>query len=544
MNLQIDLITGVIYNLSKQQVFICMLLLMLGVITLILFFAKKAKRKPNEDVPQRGTIFPNNAPLVEHNVITITQLANDTPETDSLEMGKVAVKKESGYEEEVQVNNQNITVEKIESEIVEKTIVLDSSKKDPIINTVAKKKLEIVNIPSPPLTKEKKRIGYQPYNYPQPEPICYPIVMMPKSGSVLAIPMEGRSGRKGYKEEDFKKHLTKYFSEEFQISDNRIIPIEGSAIPYSPDFTLGYWGRDMNIFIDIEIDEPYEGINDIETRKALHYKGVDDSRNQVLTNNGWIVIRLAEIQVHQNPVKCCAFIADIISKIRPIYSIPAPLIEVKKIDQVNKVQLWTKEEAEKMSKNKFREGYLKIDEFGKVAESNKIYIIQQSDVELSPQVNGSKPIAKKERKQPDPLKTGETAQQLRYNIDAFIQSRLQIIKDIEPKIDVYDALFIRGAENGGVNIVTLDIDNMDYKNETLKEQFRKMFVKKILTENYLLKHFNGAAYDLLYFSIDTISEVDHCHYFNYQTEEYKYVIYDFGGKNLVSKAGVGFDNFI
>jgi hypothetical protein len=307
----------------------------------------------------------------------------------------------------------------------------------------------------------------------------------------------------------------------------------------------------MNIFIDIEIDEPYEGINDIETRKALHYKGVDDSRNQGLTNNGWIVIRFAEIQVHQNPVKCCAFIADIISKVRPIYSIPAPLIEVKKIDQVNKVQVWTKDEAEKMSKNKFRERYLKIDEFGKIAESNKIYKIEQNTNALSPKVIGNSSIIKKESQQDNRQKKEINSRQANTikdtfveGIDNIIEGRCRIIRNAEPKIDVYDALFIRGAENGAVNIVTLDIDNMDYENETLKEQFRKMFVKKILTENYLLKHFNGAAYDLLYFSIDTISEVDHCHYFNYQTKDYKYYIYDFNGKKVVSKAGVGFENFI
>ena len=147
----------------------------------------------------------------------------------------------------------------------------------------------------------------------------------------------------------------------------------------------------MNIFIDIEIDEPYEGINDIETRKALHYKGVDDSRNQVLTNNGWIVIRLAEIQVHQNPVKCCAFIADIILKIRPIYSIPAPIIEVKKIDQVNKVQLWTKVEAEKMSREKYREKYLGIEIFGIVKDENKIFKIVDMPVVSSPKPN-NKPL--------------------------------------------------------------------------------------------------------------------------------------------------------
>ena len=73
----------------------------------------------------------------------------------------------------------------------------------------------------------------------------------------------------------------------------------------------------INIFLDIEIDEPYEGINDIKNRKPTHFRFADVNRNNEFKNRGWIVVRFAEIQIHQNPDGCCRFIADVIKSIYP-----------------------------------------------------------------------------------------------------------------------------------------------------------------------------------------------------------------------------------
>lgn len=136
----------------------------------------------------------------------------------------------------------------------------------------------------------------------------------------------------------------------------------------------------MNIFLDIEIDEPYEGINDINNRKATHFQLSDVNRNNEFKNRGWIVVRFAEIQIHQNPNGCCRFIADVIKSIYPQFTIPQELMSVKHIEPV---QQWTKETALDWSRQKYREKYLGISQFGYIPEAlgTDITIIQDWKVE-------------------------------------------------------------------------------------------------------------------------------------------------------------------
>ena len=109
---------------------------------------------------------------------------------------------------------------------------------------------------------------------------------------------------------------------------------------------------ELNIFLDIEIDEPYEGINDVNIRKATHFQFADINRNNEFKNRGWIVIRFAEIQIHQNPNGCCRFIADVIKSIYPQFTIPHDLLSIKRIEPV---QQWTKDIALTWSKQRYRE---------------------------------------------------------------------------------------------------------------------------------------------------------------------------------------------
>lgn len=219
----------------------------------------------------------------------------------------------------------------------------------------------------PPEPSRPKYIGYKPINiFEQTEPLKFPYVIMPKENCVIKFPQKGRSGRKGYKEDDFKTYLSKYFRESFQLFDDRFILIKGSDKPYEPDFTLTDEKQGINIFLDVEIDEPYEGINDIDKRKATHFRQIDTNRNNAFKNRGWIIIRFAEIQVHQNPNGCCLFIADVMASINTKFIIPSLLTSA---NQVKTLPQWTKEEAEQMSRDKYREKYLGIDRFGVVEET-------------------------------------------------------------------------------------------------------------------------------------------------------------------------------
>src|SRR5690606_2454564 len=85
-----------------------------------------------------------------------------------------------------------------------------------------KDKIEIITSePVKPITvdllpeeqSQPKYIGYNPINiFDQTEPYNFPYVIMPKSGCIIKYPKKGRTSRKGFKEDDFKSYLTKYFS--------------------------------------------------------------------------------------------------------------------------------------------------------------------------------------------------------------------------------------------------------------------------------------------------------------------------------------------
>jgi len=223
-----------------------------------------------------------------------------------------------------------------------------------------------------------KYISYNPINvFAQTEPYNYPYVIMPKQNSVIKFPRTGRIGRKGYKEEEFKKYIDTYFKESFQIFDDRFILVKNNPKPYEPDFTIIDEKNNINIFLDIEIDEPYEGINDVTKRRATHYQQFDTNRNNAFKNRGWIVIRFAEIQIHEAPKSCCRFIADVLNSINPNYIIPVNLANIEKL---NPIKQWTKEEAEKWSLERYREKYLGVDRFGQTEVCDDLSNIEETEI--------------------------------------------------------------------------------------------------------------------------------------------------------------------
>lgn len=219
-------------------------------------------------------------------------------------------------------------------------------------------------------------IGYDPRRLQgHVQQLDFPYLVLPEPNSIITIPRKGRIGRQGYKDADFHKYLSTTFGQNFEVDDSMQISVNSRAI-YSPDIAVIDTTDTLNLFIDIEIDEPYEGTNDVEKRKAIHYQGSDDVRDSIYSNNGWIVIRFAEIQVHQNPTGCCRYIADLISKIKPEFVIPDSL---KNAGAIRLIQRWTKEEAEIFSKNRKREKYLGIDSFGVVPETKVVFVTKPTE---------------------------------------------------------------------------------------------------------------------------------------------------------------------
>ena len=201
--------------------------------------------------------------------------------------------------------------------------------------------------------REQRRIGYNPINRFGTN--FYPFVSMPKPNCRIQFPrkVEKHLLPMGFKDEAFADDLIKHFaSTKLGIYTNRILVIASKTNPYEPDIAVQDEHNDLNMFIDVEIDEPYDGT----TRYATHCNGVDDYRNLFFNERGWIVIRFSERQVHCFPKECCRVIAEVIKDINPKFSIPTSLNEIKIVASES---FWTKVQAERWEKDNYREIYLK-----------------------------------------------------------------------------------------------------------------------------------------------------------------------------------------
>ena len=101
----------------------------------------------------------------------------------------------------------------------------------------------------------------------------------------------GRSESKGYKEQAFFEALHGSLKA-VEVRCDMHLAIPHFNQPYEPDIVLV--DRARNLFIDIEIDEPYDGYY----RTPAHEEGKDDLREQFFVESGWAVIRFTERQVH------------------------------------------------------------------------------------------------------------------------------------------------------------------------------------------------------------------------------------------------------
>ncbi|MBU3658338.1 MAG: WYL domain-containing protein [Flavobacteriales bacterium] len=223
-----------------------------------------------------------------------------------------------------------------------------------------------------------KFIGYEPSTkFEQKVPLNYPMVFMPKSGSVIKYPRKGKQGLKGFTENLFKKSILENFNNLFQIYDDRFVLYKSNQNPFEPDFTLIDETNDINLFIDIEIDEPYDGIS----RQPIHFMGFDKQRNSFFKNRGWIVIRFAEYQVFKETMSCCKFIAEVINSVNPNFTISEKLSKIKDIGTIKQ---WTKGQSIKWAIEKYREKYLGINEFEK--HFNNVILLKLNETEIGSEI--------------------------------------------------------------------------------------------------------------------------------------------------------------
>ena len=195
---------------------------------------------------------------------------------------------------------------------------------------------------------------YVNYNLNSSEKLEYPYLKVPQKGTEIKLPVRGRSAKRGFCEARLCDVIKEYKLDKFK--DN--LTLIAADCPYEPD--LAYINVDKGIFIDIEVDEPYAGLE----RFPIHFKTkngtCDDLRNQRFTERGWIVLRFSEKQVFNQANSCLKYLYQIIHRIDSSIGMPAALENVPDLDMD---LMWTEEEAMKKANNKEREKMLGISEF-------------------------------------------------------------------------------------------------------------------------------------------------------------------------------------
>ncbi len=129
---------------------------------------------------------------------------------------------------------------------------------------------------------------------------------------IAAHPQPAQWHIPGVTEAYLHQFLIQYFPDKIHIKLALADPIRTRKRPYEPDFT--YIDENLNLYIDIEIDEPYYYQKQSDTLQPHHIN--DDKRNEFFLSAGWVVVRFSEYQVVTQPQSCCKYIAEVIARIQ------------------------------------------------------------------------------------------------------------------------------------------------------------------------------------------------------------------------------------
>lgn len=137
-----------------------------------------------------------------------------------------------------------------------------------------------------------------------------------------------------------------------KILRNSVIDFFKSGRAYIPDII--YADTKNNIFIDIEIDEPYS----FENKEPIHYLQnsvhSDEERDKYFLENYWIIIRFSEMQIIQNYSECINTIELVLRGIEDQYIVNKDTLLNNRI-QIH--SCWNYSEAKKMALENFRNKY-------------------------------------------------------------------------------------------------------------------------------------------------------------------------------------------
>lgn len=202
-------------------------------------------------------------------------------------------------------------------------------------------------------------------HFAQVENYLYPVVKMPKHNASLKLPRAERSNQKGYKENNFFNEIKVQIAD-IEVNNNVHMVIPSYNKPYEPDIVM--FDKNLNLYIDIEIDEPYDGYY----RYPTHYIDPEDEvkldniRDLFFIESGWIVIRFTEKQVHCQTNECIDYIKNVLNS---IYD--RDFCSEAKCEKENQ---WDNNKCIQWQKVYYREKYLGIEGFQKQYSYKEIEI--------------------------------------------------------------------------------------------------------------------------------------------------------------------------
>lgn len=153
-----------------------------------------------------------------------------------------------------------------------------------------------------------------------------------------------------------------------------VTPNQNIDNSYLPDITLEL---NSGIKIDIEIDEPYIGLNG----KPIHYlnNDYDLRRDASFLNKRWIVVRFAEQQIVQHGENCIKVLYNLKKALEDFTN---PLIDSNFIGDLQPIRHWTRDEAHAFAFRRLRNDYLNIElRENLILEQEEQYTIEETAID-------------------------------------------------------------------------------------------------------------------------------------------------------------------
>jgi hypothetical protein len=153
----------------------------------------------------------------------------------------------------------------------------------------------------------------------------------------------------GISEKYFQNYIENVFKDKYIVGG--VLPSKGNGNSIVPDFLL--FDKLNNIYLDIEIDEPYVWKENIIT----HFIGADFDRDFIVTQANWFILKFTEEQIITNPLKAIEVIKDTFSHIQNLSS--GEISNFCNTYDSFSIKAWSKEDCTRMMIDNYRETYLK-----------------------------------------------------------------------------------------------------------------------------------------------------------------------------------------